>query len=228
MSESDHQQPASGAPGSSGEPIATQAIEFASTDSGEELERAELYGLLARLWHAPPDAPLLQQFAVAVTQAPETGAFLEEPWRALVGALRACTVESAQAEYADLFISTGRAELFVNASFHVTGALNERPLIDLRTDLAALGLASSAPEGETEDHVAFVFEVMRYLIAGDDIAVCNLEQQRRFFRAHVQTWVGEPMCTSVEQHPRARLYAALARFTRAFVEVETQAFDMIE
>ena len=40
MSESDHQQPASGAPGSSGEPIATQAIEFASTDSGEELERA--------------------------------------------------------------------------------------------------------------------------------------------------------------------------------------------
>ena len=29
-------------------------------------------------------------------------------------------------------------------------------------------------------------------------------------------------------HPQARVYAALARFTRAFVEVETQGFDLIE
>jgi TorA maturation chaperone TorD len=98
----------------------------------------------------------------------------------------------------------------------------------LRTDLAALGLANAALEGETEDHVAFVFEVMRYLIAGDDLAVCNLEQQRRFFRAHVQPWVAHALCDAVEQHPSAQLHAVLARFTRAFIEVETQAFDLIE
>ena len=39
----------------------------------EEIARAELYGLLARLWLAPPDAALLQQFNVAVTEAPEPG-----------------------------------------------------------------------------------------------------------------------------------------------------------
>jgi TorA maturation chaperone TorD len=82
--------------------------------------------------------------------------------------------------------------------------------------------------GETEDHVAFLFEVMRYLIAGDDVAVCNLERQRRLFRSHIQPWVGSSLVEAVLQHPRARLYAAVAMLTRAFVEVETQAFDMIE
>jgi TorA maturation chaperone TorD len=82
--------------------------------------------------------------------------------------------------------------------------------------------------GETEDHIAFLFEVMRFLIAGDDVAVCNLEHQRRFFRGHVQPWVASALTDAVSQHPRARLYAALAAFTRAFVQVETQGFDMIE
>ena len=30
------------------------------------------------------------------------------------------------------------------------------------------------------------------MIAGEDLAVSNLEQQRRFFRAHLQPWVGLP------------------------------------
>ncbi len=68
---------------------------------------------------------------------------------------------------------------------------------------------------------------MRYLIAGDDLAVCNLEQQRRFFRSHLQPWV-EALCDAVEAHPAARLWRALAVFTRAFVQVETQGFDMLE
>jgi TorA maturation chaperone TorD len=70
-------------------------------------------------------------------------------------------------------------------------------------------------------------EVMRWLIAGDDAARCNLEQQRRFFRGHLQPWVGQ-LCDAVEAHPRAVTWRALARFTRAFVDVETQAFDLLE
>jgi TorA maturation chaperone TorD len=203
-------------------------VAVVDADQGEELQRAELYGLLARLWFAPPDAALLEQFGVAVTTAPEPGSFLEAPWHDLVAAMRASSVADAAAEHGALFVGTGRAEILPYGSSHIAGALNERPLVDLRTDLTALGLASAAPEGETEDHVAFVFEVMRYLIAGDDVAVCNLERQRRFFRAHVQPWVGRPLCDAVEQHPKARLYAELARFTRAFVDIETQGFDLIE
>jgi len=209
-------------------PPTPQAMVFAEADHDEELQRAEVYGLLSRLWLAPPDEPLLRQFAVAVTDAPQAGAFLEGPWHDLVAAMRATNVDEAADEHAALFVGTGKADVLPYASLHMAGTLNDRPLVALRSDLATLGLASAAPEGETEDHLSFVLEVMRYLIAGDDLAVCNLERQRRFFRAHVQPWVGRSLCDTVEQHPAARVYAALARFTRAFVEVETQAFDLVE
>lgn len=205
---------------------AGQAIGVTSADQGEDLQRAELYGLLARLWLAPPDAGLLAQFDVAVTEAPQSGAFLEAPWQALVAALRATSVEAAAAEFDALFQGVGKPEIFVYGSYWLAGGLHDQPLATLRAELAELGL-TRAPAGDTEDHIAFVFEVMRYLIAGEDLAVCNLERQRRFFRAHVQLWV-EQLCETVERHERARVYAALAAFTRAFVQVETQGFDLIE
>jgi TorA maturation chaperone TorD len=209
----------------------SRTVQMTSRDEGEELQRAELYGLLARLWHAPPDAALLEQFAVAVTEAPQPGAFLEAPWQDLVAALRASSVAQATDEYEALFHATGKPEVFLYGSAHLAGALNEQPLVALRSDLEALRLTrdpAAVASGQTEDHIAFEFEVMRYLIAGDDPAQCHLESQRRFFRVHVQPWVGTALADAVEQHPRARLYAALAAFTRAFVEVETQGFDMIE
>lgn len=205
-----------------------KAISFtAAADDADELARAELYGLLSRLWYAPPDAPLLQQFAVAVTQAPQSGSILEAPWQELVAAMRATTEQQAADEYDALFQGVGKPDVFLYGSYYVAGFLNERPLARLRDDLAALGLGRDPAMGETEDHVAYLCEVMRYLIAGDDLGVCNLEQQRRFFRAHLQPWV-EQLCNAVVQHPRARLYAALATLTRVFVQVETQAFDLIE
>jgi len=203
------------------------AIAVAAPGDAEETARAELYGLLARLWLAPPDDALLAQFRVAVTQAPEPGGHLEGPWQDLVAALRATSAAEAAEEFDALFVGVGKPELFVYGSYHLSGTLNDRPLAQLRTDLAALGLGRDEARMETEDHVAYVFEVMRYLIAGDDAGTCNLEQQRRFFRAHVQTWVGR-LCDAVQGHPRARIWAATAAFTRAFVEVETLGFDLLE
>jgi len=202
-------------------------IRFASADDTEELARAELYGLLAQLWLAPPDAELLRQFAVAVTRAPEDGAHLEEPWLQLVAALRATTVVAAAAEHDALFHGVGKPEVFAYGSYYLTGFLNEKPLAALRTDLQALGLTRDPARVETEDHVAYVFEVMRYLIAGDDAEVCNLDQQRRFFRAHVQPWI-EDLCSATAAHPRALTWRAVADFTRSFVQIEAQAFDMLE
>jgi TorA maturation chaperone TorD len=203
-------------------------IRLIDRDEGEELQRAEIYGLLARLWFAPPDAELLTQFAVAVTEAPQRGAFLETPWQELVAAMRASDERAAAQEYEALFVGIGKPDVLLYGSHHLAGALNELPLVALRSELADLGLTRDVAIGETEDHLSFLFEVMRYLIAGDDVAVCNLERQRRFFRAHIQPWVADALCDAVTQHPRARLYAALAGFTRAFVQVETQAFDMLE
>ena len=208
--------------------MTTHGLSFAApADESEELARAELYGLLASLWLAPPDAALLEQFKVAVTQAPEAGGWLEAPWQTLVRALRSTTPEAAAEEHEALFHGVGKAEVFPYGSFYLDGFLNEKPLATLRTDLAALGLTREVNALETEDHVAYVLEVMRWLIAGDDVALCNLEQQRRFFRAHLQPWVSQ-LCDAVQAHPRAVLWHAVAGFTREFMLVETQAFDMLE
>ena len=205
----------------------TAPLSFASADDAEELARAELYGVLAQLWLAPPDAALLQQFALAVTQPPEPGGHLDAPWSALVAALRATDAGAAAAEYDALFQGIGKPEILLYGSYYLSGYLNERPLAALRSDLQRLGLARDETRGETEDHLAYLFEVMRWLIAGDEVEVCNLEQQRRFFRTHLQPWV-EALCDVVEAHPRARTWRAVAAFTRAFIQVEAQAFDMLE
>lgn len=199
----------------------------ARAGDADELERAELYGLLAQLWLLPPDEDLLRRVGVVVTQAPEAGAWLEAPWQALVAALRATDARRAADEHEALFHGVGKPEVFAYGSYYLSGFLNERPLARLRDDLAALGLGRDDQRGETEDHVAFGFEVMRYLIAGDDAAVCNLEQQRRFFRAHLQPWVAQ-LCDAVQAHPRAETWRAVAAFTRAFIDVEAQAFDLLE
>jgi TorA maturation chaperone TorD len=208
------------------EPAATP-LRFASADSGEELARAELYGLLAQLWIGAPDEALLQQFKVAVTQAPEAGSLLEAPWQALVAAMRNTTPPDAAEEYDSLFGGVGKPEVFLYGSYYLSGFLNEKPLALLREDLQGLGLARDETRGETEDHVAYLFETMRYLIAGDDVAVCNLEQQRRFFRTHLQPWVAQ-LCDAVDAQPRARTWRAVAEMTRQFVAVETQGFDLLE
>lgn len=192
----------------------------------EEIARAELYGLLAQFWYAPPSAQLLEAVRMAPTEAPAAGGFLEEPWRTLVGAARAATPEAIATEYADLFGGVGRPEVYLFASHYVSGFLNDQPLVRLRDDLGALGLSRDERMPETEDHIAYLCEVMRYLIAGEDVAVSNLARQRGFFAAHLQPWVGE-LCDAVAAHPKARFYAALAAFTRGFMTVEAQAFDML-
>ena len=201
------------------------APELLTPDDAIERARADAYGLLARLWSAPPDAALLQR--VAQAPAPAPGAFLDAPWRALADALCGTTPEAAAAEYDALFVGVAKPEVYLNGSFYLTGFLHETPLAALRDELAELGLTRDAASAETEDHVAYLFEVMRWLIAGDDIERCNLERQRRFWRARLQPWI-ERLCDAVQAHPAARVYAALAGYTRAFAQVETQGVDMIE
>lgn len=192
----------------------------------EETARAEVYGLLAALFYAPPSPDLLAQLRVAVTEAPAAGGFLEEPWRQFVGTVRELNDAEVAAEYNALFGGVGKPELYLFGSWYLSGFLNEKPLAALRGDLAALGLARDESMNETEDHFACVCEVMRYLIAGDDVEVANLTQQQKFFSAHVQSWA-PALCEAIAAHPKARFYAALAGFTAAFISVETQGFDLM-
>ncbi len=203
----------------------TQA-QLVATTLDEETARAEVYGLLAALYYAAPSAELHGNLKVAVTEAPAPGAVLESSWAELVAAARAQSSAEVSREYDALFGGVGKPELYLFGSHYLSGFLNEKPLAALRDDIAGLGLARDETLPETEDHVAYICEVMRYLIAGDDVAVANLTRQREFFTRHVQSWV-PAMCEAVMQHPKARFYRAVAVFTQAFVSVEAQGFDML-
>jgi TorA maturation chaperone TorD len=192
----------------------------------EEVARAEMYGLLAALYYQPPDRDLLSRLQVAVTEAPQEGAFLEEPWRALVGQARQMTAEQIRQEHDTLFGGVGKPEVFLFGSHYLSGFLNEKPLVQLRDDLAALGLSRHEQMPETEDHVAYLLEVMRFLIAGDDVALCNLTRQAEFFARHLQPWVSR-LCQTLAAHPQALFYARLAALTEAFFSVEAQGFDLL-
>lgn len=192
----------------------------------EETARSELYGLLAVLYYAPPTANLLAQLRVAVTEAPAAGAFLEEPWRGLIAAARALVDGAIQAEHHSLFGGIGKPEVYLYGSHFLSGFLNEKPLAKLRNELDSLGLTRDDSMSETEDHFAYLCEVMRYLIAGEDVAVANLTRQREFFSTHIQPWV-LTMCDDLQKHPKAKFYAAVAQLTRSFIGVEAQGFDML-
>lgn len=198
-----------------------------SSSLDEETARAEVYGLLAALYYAAPSQALYDNLCVAATEAPAAGAVLESSWSELVAAARSNSLAEITREFDALFGGVSRPEVYLFGSHYLSGFLNEKPLAALRGDIAALGLARDDAMSETEDHVAYVCEVMRYLIAGEDVAVANLTRQREFFSRHVQSWLPQ-MCEALAAHPKARFYRALAAFTQAFVGVESQGFDMLE
>jgi TorA maturation chaperone TorD len=127
----------------------------------EETARAELYGLLALMYYAPPAPDLIAQLRVAVTEAPAAGGFLEEPWRVLVGVARELDDASIAAEYTTLFGGVGKPEVYLFGSFYLSGFLNEKPLAALRADIAELGLTRDEAMSETEDHFAYLCDALQ-------------------------------------------------------------------
>jgi TorA maturation chaperone TorD len=192
----------------------------------EETARSEIYGLLAGVLYASPAIELIAQIRVAATDTPAAGAFLEEPWRNFVGVTRSMSDQAIKDEYEALFGGVGKPEIYLYGSHYLSGFLNEKPLARLRTELKSLGLERSEVMSDTEDHFAYLCEVMRYLIAGDDAAVANLTRQRAFFSTHIQPWANL-MCDDIQSNSKANFYASLVEFIRAFMGIEAQGFDML-
>jgi TorA maturation chaperone TorD len=192
----------------------------------EETARSEIYGLLAGVLYTSPAIELIAQVRVAATDTPAAGAFLEEPWRNFVGVTRSMSDQAIKDEYEALFGGVGKPEIYLYGSHYLSGFLNEKPLARLRTDLNSLGLERSEVMSDTEDHFAYLCEVMRYLIAGEDVAVANLTRQREFFSTHIQPWA-TLMCDDIQSNSKANFYASLAEFIRAFMGIEAQGFDML-
>jgi TorA maturation chaperone TorD len=201
-----------------------QPLKFDTPDHGEESARGDLYGLLAMLFYAPPSQALLDTIARAPVDGYGEGV-LQDAWRALAGPCRQTDAEAAREEYEALFIGIGKPELMLYGSYYLSGFMMEKPLAALRADLAQLGLQRQPGVPESEDHIAALCEVMRFLIASDHPLHATIAQQKQFFATHIQAWVGD-LCDAIMQNRGARFYGPVAQLAKRFFEVEMQAFDM--
>ena len=195
----------------------------------EELARADLYGLIARLFHQAPDQELLNQISASIPDGQESQADdapLSLFWNSLVELAKNNPAKAWQDEFDLNFISVGRPNIILNGSFYMAGHLNEKPLVDIRRALETFGLEPAEEITETEDHISALCEVMRYLIAGDDVEISNLTNQRVFFNAHIRPWYDE-LCDAIEAIPEMYLYHSVAVLAREFLAIESQSFDMI-
>ncbi|CAI07777.1 TorD/DmsD family molecular chaperone [Aromatoleum aromaticum] len=192
--------------------------------SAEDAARAEHYALLARLFLAAPDAPLLAALVAAGDVFGVGDSSFGVAWAELAEAARRTDARSVRDEYEALFQGIGRPEVMLYGSFYLAGFLMEEPLADLRDDLAGLGLARRGGVTETEDHVAALAEVMRHLVvSGADAA--GLARQRAFFTRHLQPWYAR-LADAVAAAPQASFYARVGALARAFFDVESEAFAM--
>ena len=202
--------------------VSPHPLKFEAPNRGEETARADLYGLLAGLFYGPPSQDLLD----AIAQMPSSGdGVLQQAWNDLAATCEEAEAQKIRDEYESLFIGVGKPEIMLYASFYLSGFLMEKPLAALRDDLNALQLQRSESMPESEDHIAAVCEVMRFLILSDDPAQNSLATQQQFFTTHVQPWAGE-MCDAIMHHPQAVFYCEVAQLAKQFFEVEMQAFEM--
>ena len=190
----------------------------------EESARADLYALLASLFHAAPDRELLE--AIMRTPLPDAGAEgdLKQAWRALQDACAAADLEAVRQEFDTLFVGVGNPPVKPYASFYLAGYMNEKPLAELRDELARLGFGRRPAVGETEDHLSALAEVMRMMIFGAE-GPADLGTQRRFFERFIKPWYAR-LAEDLARVEGAGFYAVVGRFAKAFLDVESASFEM--
>ncbi|GLR25880.1 TorD/DmsD family molecular chaperone [Limnobacter litoralis] len=191
--------------------------------AGEDWARADFYSLLAQLFAGRVDDSFLARFREIDPSSVDLASPLGFEFSELLRAVKHVDSAAIKSEYDDSFIGVGRPEIFLFGSYYQTGFLNEKPLIKLRNDLAALGLERDESMVETEDHLAFLCEVMRYLILADDPPVA-FSVQRAFFHNHIAGWYEEAM-QAIEHGGKTDFYKVVGRLAKVFFDVETQSFD---
>jgi len=187
----------------------------------EELARANLYGLIARLFYAPPDEQLISE----LLRAPpiEGEAALATAWREMVESCRNVFPVTLEHEHTELFVGTGKAEVTPYLSHYVVKYSTDNPLVELRQQLAAWGIGRREEVPEYEDHVSGICESMRFAIA---VQQRSPEEQRAFFERFV--YAGAiTFCDAVSASKNARFYQHVARFARVFFDIEKSAFEMV-
>tara|TARA_R100001369_G_scaffold81092_1_gene111846 strand:+ start:795 stop:1400 length:606 start_codon:yes stop_codon:yes gene_type:complete len=187
----------------------------------EDRLRADLYNYLGVMLAGPPDELLLTQTAGLTGDASPLG-------QAIGGLARVAGVtkpKSARSEFNALFIGLGRGELLPYASYYMTGFLNEKPLANLRADMAALGITRAENTFEPEDNIASLMEMMGGMIVGRFGSSVSLARQKEFFNKHIGPWATH-FFTDMQAAKGSVLYASVGAVGAEFLKIEQEAFRM--
>lgn len=187
----------------------------------EDRLRADLYDFLASLLAAPPPQTLIDRTARLTGDDSPLG-------QAVGGLARVAAVsreKPVRSEFNALFIGLGRGELLPYASYYLTGFLNEKPLAQLRNDMAANSISRAPNVYEPEDNIASLMEMMAGLITGRFGAPAGLETQRTFWNRHIGPWAGH-FFTDLEAAQGSIFYAGVGAVGRSFIDIEREGFRM--
>jgi TorA maturation chaperone TorD len=194
-----------------------------STLDPEDRARANLYGVIGRLFYAPADSNLLAEISRGGQggEGQERGSGLVAAWRGVQESCRNAYPVVVRQEYDSLFIGVGRAQVSPYLSGYAEPMAPDRFLVRLRDQLSALGLGRRESVFEVEDHVSGISDVMRWLIENGH----SLDEQKRFFENFAYPGV-LPLCVAVQNAPSASFYKQVAALTWSFFEIEKTAFEM--
>ncbi|MEK9558524.1 MAG: molecular chaperone TorD family protein [Alphaproteobacteria bacterium] len=187
----------------------------------EDRLRAEMYEFLAMMLRQEPSDELIGLVAGLKGDSSSIGS------ASTVLATLASKIanDEIRDEYMRLFIGVGRGELLPYASYYLTGFLNDKPLAKLRNEMQVMGIERAEGVKDPEDHIASLFDIMAGLIRGTFDAPNDLAVQATFFKTHIDPWAPLLM-RDIEAAKSAVFYAPVGTIGRAFMEIESEAFDM--
>ena len=187
----------------------------------EDRLRADMYEFLAALLRAEPADALIGH--VAGLQG--DGSAIGSASSVLATLAAKLSNDEIRDEYMRLFIGVGRGEVLPYASYYLTGFLNDKPLANLRNDMTSMGIERVEGVKDPEDHIASLFDIMAGLIRGVFDAPNDLAAQATFFKKHIEPWAPLLM-QDIEAAKAAVFYAPVGTIGRAFMDIESEAFDM--
>jgi len=199
-----------------------QPLNFVPTLPPEEAARANLYGVIARLFYAPPDEQLIAELQLASSDAGD-GSALATSWRAMVDACRSAFPAALRDEHTTLFVGTGRAEVTPYLSHYLARHSSDSPLVELRQLLNSWGIARREGVAEYEDHIAGICETMRFAIS---VQQRSPDEQKMLFDRFLYRGASA-FCSAVSASKDARFYRLVASFAQAFFDIEKTAFEMM-
>ncbi|CAH1205543.1 Putative formate dehydrogenase-specific chaperone [Vibrio harveyi] len=183
----------------------------------EQTLRTEIYLVLSALFRSAPSEEMIE-FLTSLEVEPSESA-MQKAWIALQQAAKDSNREALEDEYQDLFIGIGRGEVMPFGSWHMTGAMMEKPLAEIRHDLELLGFERDENVKEPEDHIAALCEVMSMLTGEEE------DLQQAVFNKHIAPWFSS-FTQQLENAESANFYKPAAQLCEAFLTLEQVRFSV--